>query len=271
MKFLSSVLYLWQKSHCAALNLQNHWIFWSARLVQRHRIKYLKYGVGDGRGMEGTGERFFSSHWAEMIYFGVEKEIIQIIPSLCIGKARATAFTRGWDAARLLQSGPTTTVVLPSRAECATILHCAVKCLWLMRMDRRRRKRKSSRRRRKMYHCRPGMQGTWEACRNCFFFVGFFCTIFLSWPLSDVFGNDSETNRNLCNSRSPLALNTPHVKITENVRDNLFSVRLDSLPPSCTNWVTIKFLCAATKNNLKKKEKKKASPCTAGETALSHG
>lgn len=183
-----------------------------------------------------------------MIYFGVEKEIIQIIPSLCITKAGATAFTPGWYGARLLRSGPTTAVVLLLRVECATILHCAVKCLWLMRMDRRRRRRRKSsrRRRRKMYHCRPGMQGTWEACRI------FFRRIFLSWPLSDVFGNDSKTNSNLCYSTSPLALNTPHVKITENVRDNLFSVRLDSPPPSCTNWVTIKFLCTATKNNLKK-------------------
>lgn len=28
-------------------------------------------------------------------------------------------------------------------AECATILHCAVKCLWLMRMDKRRRRSRS--------------------------------------------------------------------------------------------------------------------------------
>lgn len=116
---------------------------------------------------------FFSSRWAEMIYFGVEKQTIQIIPWLCVRKWGATAFTRGWDAARLLQPGQTTAVVLLLRAECATILHCAVRCLWLMRMDRRRRRRKSSRRRRKMYHCRPGMQGTWEACRNCFFLFSF--------------------------------------------------------------------------------------------------
>lgn len=202
-----------------------------------------------------------------MIYFGVEKEIIQIIPSLCIRKAGATAFTRGWDAARLLQSGPTTAAVLLLRAECTTILHCAVKCLWLMRMDMRRRKRKSSRRRRKMYHCRPGMQGTWEACRNCCrFFLFVFFRIFLFWPLSDVFGNDSKTNGNLCNSASPLALN---VKITENVRDNLFSVRSDSLPPSSTHWVTIKFLCAATKNNLKKRKVESFTLHCRG-TALSH-